>query len=173
MKAETTSARFPVISPLIENDPFCTRMREHQQSIVHRAYELFKDSGFGNRHDLEVWQKSVSELLLQVPIKVTETDYGIRIRAEVLGFTEEDVEVRVDRHRVFIGGRQEKASISEDEKDESVCAERSTKEFYSESLLPADIDPKKVTAELKDGVLEIRLPKSVKSIASTVLCKTA
>jgi HSP20 family molecular chaperone IbpA len=173
MKSESPLPRLPAISTLIENDPFFARIREHHQSIVRHAYELFKESGFKNVHDLAVWQRAVFEMLKEVPLKVTETDDGISIRAEVPGFTEESVEVKVDRHRVLIGGRQEKASISEDEKNETVCAERSTKEFYSESLLPAEIDPEKVTAELKNGVLEIRLPKCVQSTKVKVLRMTA
>jgi HSP20 family molecular chaperone IbpA len=163
MNYERPISKLPAISKLIENDPFLARMREHHQSIVRRAYELFKETGFRNTHDLEVWQRAVFEMLREVPVKVTETDDEIRISAEVPGFTEEDVQIKVDRQRLFIGGRQEKASISEDEKDESVCSERSINKFYGEYLLPAEIDLEKATAELKNGVLDIRLPKCVQS----------
>jgi HSP20 family molecular chaperone IbpA len=148
-------------------------MREHHQSIVGRAYELFKETGFKDAHDLEVWQRAVFEMLKEVPLKLTETDDEISIRAEVPGFTGEDVEVKVDRQRVFIGGRQEKASISEDEKDESACVERNTKEFYSEYLLPAEIDPEKVTAKLMKGVLEISLLKYIRNTKFLVASMSA
>jgi HSP20 family protein len=173
LESETPLTTRPAISTLVEDDPFFARMREHHQSIVRRAYELFKDTGFSNRHDLEEWQRAVFEMQKELPVQITEFDEGISIRAQVPGFSEEELEVKLDHHRLFIAGRQEKASESEEEKDESACAERNTKEFYSEYLLPADIDPKKATAELKDGVLEIHLPKSVNSIASKVLGKSA
>jgi HSP20 family molecular chaperone IbpA len=173
MKPEPPLPRLPAISTLIEHDPFIARMREHHQSMVRRAYELFKESGFKYVHDLEVWQRAVFEMLREVPLTVTENDDGISIRAEVPGFTGEDVEVKVDRHRVFIAGRQEKASASEDERNETVCAERNTKEFYREYLLPAEIDPEKVTANLKNGVLEISLSKCVQSTKVKVLSMTA
>jgi HSP20 family protein len=149
------------------------RILEHQQSIVRRAYELFKNTGFGNRHDLEEWQRAVFEMQKEIPVQITEFDDGVSIRAEVPGFSEEEIEVKLDHQRIFIAGRHEKASESEEVKDESACAERNTKEFYSECLLPADIDTQKATAELKDCVLEIRLPKSVESVASKVLGRTA
>jgi HSP20 family molecular chaperone IbpA len=63
--------------------------------------------------------------------------------------------------RVFITGKQERSSERKD--DETAYSERRSKKFIREYLLPAEITPEKVTAELKDGGLEIRLPKRVRS----------
>ncbi len=157
----TVLAKVPAISHLVEGDPFVARMQELHESIARRAYEIFKESGFSFGHDLEDWQRAESELLLPVPMKLTETDDAISVRAEVPGLTEKDIELKVDPHRVFITGKQEKSS--ESKKEKTVHSERSSKELFREYRLPAEIDPEKVTAELKDGVLEIRLPKCVKT----------
>lgn len=164
MKLEAAVATPAVISRLIEGDPFLARVHEVQQSIVRRAYELYKESEFNNRQDLEEWQRVVSELLQQVPLTVTETDDEIRVRAEVPGFTEEDLEVKVDTNRVLIAGSLDLPTRCESEKDETICAALSSKEFVRECLLPGPVDPDKVTAEIKDGLLEIRLAKCAASI---------
>ena len=171
MKPETALTPSPAISPLIEGDPILARVQEHRQSIVRRAYELFKETGFSNGHDLEEWQQAVSEMLRQVPLQVTETDDEISLRAEVPGFTEKDLEVKVDPHRVFIAGKQEE--WSESKEDEPIFSERKSKEFLRECLLPAEIETEKVTAELNGGVLNIRLPKSVKSVGRPVARQVA
>jgi HSP20 family molecular chaperone IbpA len=168
MKSETALATLPAISILIEDDPFFARMREHNLSIVRRAHDLFKESGFRDVHDLEVWRQAVSEMLRQVPLKVTETDDRISVRAEVPGLSAADIEIKVDSRRVFITGKKEHSSDSKEK--ETVY---SRKEFLRECLLPAAIDPEKVTAELKDGVLDIRLPKSVQSTKVKVFSMTA
>ncbi len=170
MKPAALATR-PAISTLIEGDPFVARMQELHESIARRAYEIFKESGFSFGHDLEDWQRAESELLLQVPLKLTETDDAISVRAEMPGFTEKDIEVKVDTHRVFITGKQEKSSESKE--DKTIRSERSSKEVFREYRLPAEIDPEKVTAELKDGVLEIRLPKCVTSKTVMLASKVA
>jgi HSP20 family molecular chaperone IbpA len=162
MNPDTPPATLPAISTLNEGDPIFARMDEVHQSIVSRAYELFKESGFSNREDLEAWQQTVSELLQQVLLKATETDDEIRVRAEVPGLGEEDIEVKVDPRRVFIFGKQER--MTESEKAETAYSERRSMEFLRECLLPSEIDPGRATAELKDGALDIRLPKSVRSV---------
>jgi HSP20 family protein len=134
-------------------------MQEVQLSIVRRAYDLFKESGFSSREDLGAWQRAVSGLLQQLPLTVAETDDELKVCAEVPGYTEEDLEIKVDANRVFIAGSLELPSECESEKDEAICAERSSKEFIREYLLPAPIVPENVTAEIKDGVLEIRMAK--------------
>jgi HSP20 family protein len=161
MKSDTALTTLHAISILTEDDPFFACMREFNLSIVRRAYDLFKETGFRDAHDVEVWQRAVAEMLLEVPLKVTETEDGISVDAEVPGFTKKDIEIKVDSHRVFIKGKQ--AQSSESKEGETAYSERRAKEFIREYLLPAEIEPEKVTAELKDGVLEIRLPKCVRS----------
>jgi HSP20 family protein len=147
----------------MEDDPFLARVREIQQSIVRRAYDLFKESGFNNRQDLDEWQRVVSELLQEVPLTVAETDEEISVRAELPGFTEDDFEVKVDTNRVLIAGCLDLPTECESEKDETVCAVLGSKEFVREYLLPAPIDPEKATAVLRNGILEIRLAKCAAS----------
>ena len=161
MKLETAVATPAVISRLLEGDPFLARVQEIQQSIVQRAYDLYKESGFNSRQDLEEWQRVVSELLQEVPLSVSETEDAISVCAELPGFTEDDFEVKVDTNRVLIAGCLDLPTQCESEKDEIICAVMSTKEFVRECLLPAPIDPEKATAELKNGVLEIHLAKCV------------
>jgi HSP20 family molecular chaperone IbpA len=154
----------PVISRLTEDDPILARMHDLHLSIVRRAYELFKESGFNSREDLAEWQEAVSNLLEQLPLTVAETDDEFRMSAEVPGYSEEDLEIKVDTNRVLIAGSLELPTECESEKDEAICAARSSKEFVREYVLPAAIDPENVAAELKDGVLEIHLAKCAGSV---------
>ena len=164
MNTEIPPAGQPAIYRLIDNDPIFAKMQEVYLGIVSRAYDLFKESEFSSREDLEEWRLTVSDLLQQLPLTVSQTDDEISVRAELPGYTEQDLEVKVDTNRIFIAGSLELPSECESEKDEAICAERSSKEFVRECLLPAPIDAEKVTAELKDGVLEIRMAKCAESI---------
>jgi HSP20 family molecular chaperone IbpA len=159
MNTETPPATQLVSSRLLEDDPIFAKMQEVHLSIVRRAYDLFKESGFNSREDLAEWQQAVSDLLEQLPLTVAETDDEFSISAEVPGYSEEDLEIKVDTNRVLIAGSLELPTECESEKDEAICAARSSKDFVREYVLPAAIDPEKVAAELKDGMIEIRLAK--------------
>ena len=161
----------PTISALTKDDPLLAHIAELQQSISRRAFELFKLSGFTGGHDLEDWLKAESEMLQPVPLEVTETDDEVTVRAEVPGFTEKDVQVKVDAHRVVISGKREESS--EKKKGKTIYAEHRSNEICREFDLPAEIDPENVTAELKDGVLEINLAKRVPSKRVAVSGKAA
>ncbi|MGC2210475.1 MAG: Hsp20/alpha crystallin family protein [Candidatus Korobacteraceae bacterium] len=163
MNAEIPPAAPAAISRLMEDDPFLARVYEIQQSIVRRAYELYKESEFNSRQDLEEWHRVVSELLLEVPLTVSETDEEISVLAELPGFTEQDFEVKVDTNRVLIAGCLDLPTLCENEKDETICEVLGSREFVREYLLPVPVDPEAASAELKDGVLEIRLAKCADS----------
>jgi HSP20 family protein len=167
----TALATYPAISTLIQNDPFLARMEELQQSIAHRAFELFQTSGFTNGHDLADWLKAESELLQPVPIEISETENEVTVRAKVPGFTEKELHVKVDTHRLCIAGKREESS--ETKKGKTIHAERRSKEICREFALPAEINPDKAKAELKDGELTISLAKRTPGKTVTVLGKVA
>ena len=171
MEPQTAPTTLPAISILIDGDPFFARIQELHESIARRAYEIFKESGFRLGHDLEDWHRAESDLLQQVSLKPTETDDAISLRAEVPGFTEKDLEVKVDPHRVYITGKH--VTSTENKEDKTVRSEQSSREIFQEYCLPAEIDPEEVSAEFKDGVLEIRLPKCVESTKVKVTSRAA
>jgi len=72
-------------------DPTFKRAQEINDLIARRAYELFESRGFAHGHDLEDWLRAESEILLNVPVDITETETEVTIRAEVPGFSEKDL----------------------------------------------------------------------------------
>jgi len=158
---EPTIARRPTDSSL-------QSIADIQNRIARRAYELFASSGFTDGHDLEDWLFAESEVLGKMPIELTDNEKELTITASMPGFTEKDVEIRVEPRRVFITGRREEKS--EDKKEgETFYSERSNEVFRAIDL-PADVDPDKVKATLSKGELEITLPK--KEIGKKVLVET-
>jgi len=77
--------------------------------------------------------------------------------AEVPGFKKDDVEISICGNTVEISGCIEQKS---DEKTkEYVRRERSSESFYRKMTLPEEVKFEEVSADLKDGILEIVLPK--------------
>jgi HSP20 family protein len=152
-----TSTQLTVTPRPLPWDSFLRNVDEIENKIARRAYELFASRGFTDGHDLDDWFLAESELFGRMPVNVTETDKEVTVKAGLPGFTEKDIEIRVEPHRLFIDGKHEEKS-EEKRKGETVYSERSNQVFRAIDL-PADVDPDKVKATLSKGELEIILPK--------------
>jgi HSP20 family protein len=159
MRVETESKRFlaPETHTLNPGDAFFELSQEFNDLISRRAYELFELRGSEHGHDREDWLQATSEVLLDVPVNITETETGLTIRADVPGFSEKDLEVRVAPRSVCITGKRQEVSEQTDEK--VVYAERRSEQVFRAFELPSEIDPSQVTATVSDGVLEVKLLK--------------
>jgi len=88
---------------------------------------------------------------------VSDDEKKITVRAELPGIDPEDLQITIEDHRMILRG--EKKS----EKKENGRKDRWSECFYgafSRTLaLPKTVDTKKIKARLKNGILEITLPK--------------
>lgn len=101
-----------------------------------------------------------------VRTNVSETDGEVRITAELPGISLDDVEVSVTGRRIAVSGQ--KTSEEEQAPEEGRQfhrVERRSGSFRREMTLPFEIDPEKVSAEAKDGVLTVRVPKPPEEVA--------
>ncbi len=170
-QAATAFVRTPETLTLIASDPFFERAQEINELIGRRAYELFESRGFAHGYDREDWLRAMSEILLNVPVDITDTETGLTIRADVPGFSEQNLEVRVAPRSVCITGKRQEAS--EQNEGETVYSERRSNQIFRVLDLPSQIDPDMVNATLSDGILEIRLLKIGMGKKIPVLVKTA
>lgn len=136
---------------------FLQTVNDIQEQIARRAYELFALSGFTDGHDLEDWLFAESELLGKMPVELSETDKELTLSAGLPGFSDKDIEIRVEPRRLFITAKREEKSENK-QKGQTFYSERS-KELFRTIDLPAEIDPDKVKATLSKGGLDITMPK--------------
>ena len=130
-------------------------------ALARRAYEIFDGNGRAFGRDLEDWFQAEHELLHPVALNITETDEAFTVKAEVPGFSEKEIEVAVEQGRVTITGQRE--STKEEKKGKMVCAESRSDQILRVVNLAAEIEKDKVTAILKNGILELTLPKVAKA----------
>jgi HSP20 family molecular chaperone IbpA len=133
------------------------RMEHLNDAISRRAFELFEQEGRVDGHHQRHWLEAERELLHPVHMRLEETDLEIMVHAELPGFTASDIEVSVEPRRVIITGKRE--SQVEDKQGDAVYTEQCSDEIFRTLDLPAEVNVMKVTATLKDGVLNVQLPK--------------
>ena len=102
-------------------------------------------------------------------IDVADEEDAIVVRAEVPGCEAGDIDISVYGNTVTISGEKKLA----DEKKEKgyYHLESSYGSFRREFTLPTDVDPEKVDATFKNGVLNIKLPKAARAKAVKVKVK--
>jgi HSP20 family protein len=145
------------------------RMGKIYDSIARRAFELFESNGRGLGRDLEHWFRAESELLHPVHIDLTETEDSLAVRAEVPGFTAKDIEVSIEPSRLTITGKRE---TREERKDKKILYQEHCSDQIMRVIdLPAAVDGEKASATIKDGMLEVTLPKAAPPKKVTVQTK--
>ena len=128
------------------NDPF--REFAHLQNRINR---VFSDA---NGHNDEGLTTSGSWV---PPVDIYQNgDHEIVLKAELPDLTREDIDITVDNGTLTIKGEKK---VDESVKDEQFHrVERSYGTFTRSFALPHTVDPNRVQAEYKDGVLSITLP---------------
>jgi HSP20 family protein len=133
------------------------RIHHLYDAISRRAYELFERDGRTHGNHVSHWMEAEKEFLQPVTVNMQETDAEIVLLAEVPGFTSSDLEVSAEPRRVIISGKHE--SKSERREGDAQYIEQRSDEIFRTLDLPVEVVPTKVTASLKDGVLNVVLPK--------------
>jgi HSP20 family protein len=89
---------------------------------------------------------------------LVETDAEIRIKADLPGVEEKDIEVTLDGGALTIRG--ERRAEKEEKRGGYEWSERRFGSFQRRLELPCEVQSDKVQAKFSKGVLEITLPKS-------------
>ncbi len=98
---------------------------------------------------------------LSPSVDVSESDEAYEIAVELPGMDEQDVELTLRDDMLTLSG--EKKSEKEEKKKDYVLSERSYGSFKRGFRLPTDINPDKISAELKQGIMTITLPKTAEA----------
>jgi HSP20 family protein len=102
--------------------------------------------------------------MLMPAAEMTETEKAYKLSVEVPGMDAGDIEVSVEDNMLVVSG-EKKEEREEKEKGYSY-SERSYGAFERRIELPSGVDPDKIKAEVRNGVLRITLAKDQKAAAS-------
>jgi HSP20 family protein len=105
------------------------------------------------------------------PVDISETEGEYQIKAEIPDVRKDDVKVTVEDGVLTIQGRRNQEKEEKGTKYHRI--ERSYGSFARTFSLPDVIEADKVNAEFKDGVLNLRLPKSEKAKPKAIEVKVA
>lgn len=143
---------------------------KHPIAEMERAFDRFFGRGFASLwhgRDFPVMDSLFGDSLLEfngqrLPnIDVVDRDNEILVRAELPGVEKKDLSISLTDNLLTIKG--EIKTEKKEEKGDYHRREISSSAFARTFTLPGSVDSNKAAASLKDGVLEISLPKAESS----------
>ena len=129
--------------------------------LTHSMEEFFED--FPPRRWMETfepfgwkWPRDV-DMERNFRLDIIDRDKEFLVRGELPGVEKDDIEVTIAGDRLTIEAEREFEEV--DEKDEFYRHELGYGKLMRMVALPEQVDPENIHAELKDGILNITLPK--------------
>lgn len=117
------------------------------------------ESAFGGSFPAAAWAP---------PVDIEEFDDAFVVEAELPGVKRDDVTVELEAGELAIfGERKERERVGLLRRQT-----RRTGRFEYRVTLPGDVDPDRVEASLKDGVLRVRVPKTQRAQARRIEVRT-
>ncbi len=124
------------------------------ESSVFPSFSSWVDDFFGDGDFPKPMVRGVS-----VPaVNVTENAKEFKLEVAAPGFKKEDFKLEVKNGYLFINGETEQKE--EKKEDKYTRREFRFSSFTRSFALPDNVTEEKIDAHYKDGILEIRLPKS-------------
>ena len=97
-----------------------------------------------------------SESALRPAVDIFETEEGITLRADMPGVTKDRLNLRIDGTNLLVEGR---IGISPQDQMQALYADVRSAVYRRNFLLSNELEAGKIDANLKDGVLTVRIPK--------------
>ena len=139
--------------PIRQPSSIFDQMRDVQDHIMRRAYEIFERNGrpFGN--DFDNWMQAERELFWKPALELSEKDGQFHLEAAISGVDAKDIDIEVTPEDIIL-----KANVDHQHKDQKGTVhycEFETGSMFRSIHLPKKINPDKVKAEFKNGLLRL------------------
>jgi len=143
-------------------DPFreLEEMQNRLSSFFGRRVPLLKGGGEGEEFTLTTWAPRVD---------IAEDDKEYVINAELPGVRKEDVKVSIENGALSISGERKTEKEEKGKKYHRV--EQTYGTFMRTFTLPEGSSGEKISAEFRDGILRVHLPKDEKAKAKAIEVK--
>jgi HSP20 family protein len=116
---------------------------------VFRDFDRLMDSFFD---DVPFWKNGSPK------VDIREEDNKYVLEAEIPGFSEKELEIKVEDNLLTLSSKKEEKR--EEKKEGYLLRERRNASFTRSFVLPKDVDKDKIEAHYKNGLLNLDIPKT-------------
>jgi HSP20 family protein len=157
--------------PIRKSKSIFDEIERMQDRIMRKAYDIFRWNGSIVGKDLEDWLQAERELVWRPAIELQEKEDEFLLQVAAPGVNPKDIDIEVTPEDILV-----RADIHHEHRKEEgkthIC------EFAHGNLLrsihlPKKIDPDKVKAEFKDGMLSLKAPVAEEARAKKIPLQAA
>lgn len=142
-----------------------TDIANNRQNIENIFEEFFNDF---NRPSSSLLSETMRTSLLP-KLNISETDNKYFIEAELPGVKQNDLELKLDNNILVIKGKTEESKESKERN--YFMRERYYGSFQRSLTLPNNINENDITANFKDGILNIEITKKLENSTKSIEVK--
>jgi HSP20 family protein len=128
------------------------RTEHHLEQIRDRAFDYFEHRGQSLGNDWDDWLRAERQILWNPPAEMFENHFDIILRVAVPGFDPKFVQVTATPQSLLVQGTE---AHQHDGLEVRMHFCEFGQRLFRRFDLPARIDPKKVSATLDKGILEV------------------
>jgi HSP20 family protein len=128
------------------------------RELERRLEEAFSDGWrFPSRWEAPDWSRFSKLKYLTPRVDIVDRDDDILVRVDVPGVKKEDLDVTLTDNTITIKGRT--SEMKKEEKGDYFRSETLKGSFSRTMYLPSDVDGNMAESTIRDGVLEVVVPK--------------
>ena len=144
----------------VPSQKFDEHMRSVFDLVSRRAYEMYENRGGLHGHDWEDWYEAKSASLQAVTNEVSDSGDAFNAVLDITTYRPQDLRISATPQSLRICGRADGGNY---EAEKSGLAPTYPRAFSLSYHFPVPINPGKVSAEIRNDVLEVRAPKATPS----------
>ena len=127
-----------------------------QRHIAQRAQEIFRARGGAVGQAVEDWIKAERETIWRPAFEVRRTKDAFVVEAAVAGIDHKQLDVQVTPTELVLGAPVHHSD--REQEGEIVLCEFANGPLFRSYQFPAPVDPARVSAELRNGMLRVTAP---------------
>ena len=140
--------------PVKKTESLFEEMERFRYRLMRRAYELFLDRATRFDMDLDDWFNVEKELSWRPAVEMTEKDNAFVLKIAIPGIDARDLDIRITPDDVLVKA-EKKEERKKEEEGKIYFSEFTSGQLFRSVHFPRKVNPDKVTAEYKNGVLYI------------------
>jgi HSP20 family protein len=139
--------------PVRQKDSIFDQLNDLETRITQRAFEIFNRNGQVFGRDLEDWLEAERELVSKPSIELEEKDNELRLQIATPGVDPKDIDIEVTPEYILV--KAESRHEHKEEKGTVHICEFTSGNLFRSVRFPKKVDPDKVKAEFKNGMLTL------------------
>ena len=144
--------RFQIVDSILDE------VESIQRRIAERAEKVFHERGGTLGHALEDWVKAERQTIWRPALEVVRTKDGFVVEAAVAGIDPKQLDVRVTPTQLLL--RAELQQSDSEQEGEVLLCEFVKGPLFRSYTFPELVDPGRVSADCRNGLLRVIVPRA-------------